>query len=251
MPTADPDLASSPVVGLAEHYAAGEVAPHHHRRAQILYAVSGSMTAVTDEGRWVIPPSRALWIPGGARHALVVRRGIALRTLYLDESIDWVPRRAACEVIQVAPLVRELILAAVAAEWDYGPDSATTRLVRVLCDRLVAAPQEPVYLPAPTDPRAQRVAAIYRREPADHRTISELGRVVGASPRTLERLFLAQTGLPLGQWVQQLRLISAMERIADDEPVGDAAFAVGYQNPSSFIAVFKRRFGTTPAQYFG
>jgi hypothetical protein len=177
VPTADPDLASSPVVGLAEHYAAGEVAPHHHRRAQILYAVSGSMTAVTDEGRWVIPPSRALWIPGGARHALVVRRGIALRTLYLDESIDWVPRRAACEVIQVAPLVRELILAAVAAEWDYGPDSATTRLVRVLCDRLVAAPQEPVYLRRPPIPGRNA----WRPSIAANRPITERFRNWGAS----------------------------------------------------------------------
>jgi AraC-like DNA-binding protein len=66
----------------------------------------------------------------------------------------------------------------------------------------------------------------------------------------MDRLFMAETGMGVGMWVQQMRLMLALEIIAAGSSIGDAAFDVGFENPSSFIALFRKQFGVTPARYF-
>lgn len=247
----DPDAAAAPVVGLSERYAPGRVDEHRHIRAQIMLAEEGTLTVLTEAGSWVLPLNRALWIPGGTPHTLVCRKPVHLRTLYLDQSMPWTNLRADIAVLQVPGLVRELIIAATEAPWTYEQDSPSHRLAQVLCERIVIIDHEPVHLPEPRDPRARKFCALYFANPAERRSLPALSTIVGASPRTLERLFMAETGFNISSWTQQLRLMFALERIADGMGVGDAAFSVGFENPSSFIALFKRQFGTTPGRFFG
>lgn len=250
MQSRDPDAASAPLVGLAERYEPGVAPAHAHARAQLMYAVQGSMTVIAGQGSWVLPPSRALWLPSGVTHSLKVRRYAELRTLYLDEKAGWLGETSAPRVLQVGPLMRELILAAIDAPWSYPPDSPSQRLARVVCDRIAFMPSEPVHLPDLIDPRAKRLAAIYYANPAERRRLVDLAGGTGASARTLERLFVSETGLSVGAWTKRLRLMFALENLSDGSSVGDAAFAVGFDNPSSFIAAFKLHFGVTPARYF-
>jgi AraC-like DNA-binding protein len=246
----DPDTATAPVVGLCERYAPGHVREHVHGRAQIMFAEEGALTVLTQAGSWVLPSNRALWIPGGTPHALVCRKPVGLRTLYLDERTPWTKARPHVAVLQVPALVRELILAMTEAPWTYARPSPSARLARVLCERIAPVDQEPVHLPEPRDPRARKLSAIYYANPAERRTLSTLCALAGASARTLERLFMAETGLSIGAWTQQLRLMFALEHMADGMGVGDAAFSVGFENPSSFIALFRRQFGTSPGRFF-
>jgi AraC-like DNA-binding protein len=247
----DPDAASAPVIGLSERYPPGRVAAHAHVRAQIMFAEQGALTILTRAGSWVLPSNRALWIPGGTTHTLICRKSAHLRTLYLDERIHWTQARPHVAVLQVPTLVRELIIAMTEAPWSYERVSPSARLARVLCERIAPVDQEPVHLPEPRDPRARRLSVLYYANPAERRPLPILSAVVGASARTLERLFVSETGFSIGAWTQQLRLMFALERIADGMGVGDAAFSVGFENPSSFIALFKRQFGTTPGRFFG
>lgn len=251
MPWLDPDLATSPVVGLSERYEPGTTAFHAHKRAQLLLAGEGSLTVLARQGLWVLPPNRALLIPSGIEHALQLRRPAAFRILYFDPLMSWTPQIDVPRVASVPALLRELIIAMVEQPWNYPQDSPSWRLARVLSDRLIYLDQQPVHLAQPQDSRAQRMAQVFFANPAERRPLSELAREAGASLRTLERLFKAETGLSLGQWVQNFRMIVALEKLADGARVADAAFLVGFDNPSSFIALFRSRFGTTPARYFG
>jgi AraC-like DNA-binding protein/mannose-6-phosphate isomerase-like protein (cupin superfamily) len=246
----DPDRAEADLLGLAETLPAGEVAPHRHGRAQLIYAVAGAITVTTTAGIWVLPPSRALWVPAGEWHGLRLRRPAELRTIYVAGEADGAPPWQRCIVVAVPPLLRELLLVAVTESAKGRLDEAGRRLARVLLDRLAALPELPVHLPEPHDERARRMAALLRADldapqPLAARTIE-----AGASRRTMERLFLTETGLSLGAWRQQLRLLHALDLLAGGAAVADVGFAIGYQNPSSFIAVFRRAFGTKPAQYF-
>jgi AraC-like DNA-binding protein len=246
----DPDSATAPVVGLAERYEPGRVEEHTHRRAQLMFALEGALTILTSAGMWVLPPHRALLIPGRVAHSHLIRKPVELRTLYIDETTGWVEVRRDPAVLQMSPLLRELVLAALDAPWNYEAESTHGRLARVLCERLAQVRHEPVHVPQPREPRMQKLAAIYDANPAERRPLPELAKEVGASTRTLERMFRAEMGQSVGAWVQQRRLIAALELLADGMSVGDAAFNVGFENPSSFIALFKRQFGTTPGQYF-
>ncbi len=246
----NPDIAKVPVAGLSERYPTGSIAPHSHLRAQLIYAVSGAMTVLTEQGSWVLPPNRALWIPSGFKHGLKVSSAIELRTLYLEPKLRGLPDWLTCQVICITPLMREIIVMIVDMGWNYEPSGADARLVEVLIDRLSTVRQEPVHLPEPIDARARRFASHMYENLADRRLLSVIAKDIGASSRTLERTFKDEVGMSVGAWTQQMRMVFALEMLAEGKTVGDTAFNVGYQNPSSFIAVFRRIFGCTPTNYF-
>ncbi len=208
------------------------------------------MNVTTPAGRWILPAGRALWIAAGTEHGLHVRRPVDLEVLYLRPSMDGLPPWTGCMVVNVTPLLRELIAACIALPWDYPTQSAAGRLARVLIDQLAAMSQAPVDLPEPTDPRAVRMAQLARQDLTDRRPLAALAPLAGASSRTVERLFVAETGMSFGAWRHRLRLIVALEHLAEGESVASASYAVGYDNPSSFIAAFRAMFGKTPGRYF-
>ena len=85
--------------------------------------------------------------------------------------------------------------------------------------------------------------------PSDSRDLMQWARDVGASPRTLNRMFLAETGMPFRDWRLQCRLQYALERLSAGGRVTDIALDLGYSNASAFIAMFRQRLGETPARY--
>jgi AraC-like DNA-binding protein len=118
-----------------------------------------------------------------------------------------------------------------------------------LADQLKPLPDAPFYLPEPSDDRIAQIDALLHEDPADPRTLRELGAVVGASERTLSRLFRAQTGMTFPQWRAQLRLHHAVRRLANGTPVTTVAHETGYANASAFVEAFRLATGTTPGAY--
>ncbi|HCF3941573.1 helix-turn-helix transcriptional regulator [Pseudomonas aeruginosa] len=246
----DPDLAPAPVVGVTENWQPGGVPFHHHQRHQLMYSIKGVMHVITSLGRWVLPPSRAIWISQGTDHTFMAKRPVALHILYVDPQYEQVPMWGDCAVVNVTPLVRELVAASVQLPWDYPADSHSSRLVRVLLEELQELPHAPVNLPEPRDPRGRKVVAALRADPSLRYSLTELAAMAAASPRTLERIFQNETGISLSEWQTRSRLLSALELLAEGTPVANAGAAVGYTHPSSFIAAFRGLFGTTPGNYF-
>jgi AraC-like DNA-binding protein len=153
-------------------------------------------------------------------------------------------------VVNVSPLIRELLRVRSEQPWDYPPASRSSRLARVLLEQLEVHEQAPLELPELSDPRAERVAAMLRADPADRRPLAELASAAGVSHRTIERLFASETGMSFGRWRVRQRMITALEQLAHGDSVSNVAYAVGYETPSSFIAAFRASFGTTPTVYF-
>jgi AraC-like DNA-binding protein len=192
----------------------------------------------------VLAPHRALWLPDGWRARITVHRRVALRTLYLTGP----PRRPPHPVaVDVAPLLRELVLQAVRDSPLRRDSPEHRRLVDVLGDRLAVAPVAPELLPLPTDPRAAALADALRADPGSTLALRRMAAGTGAGHRTLERLFLAQTGMTISRWRQRLRLLRATELLAAGEPVTAVAAAVGYATPSAFTAMYRAHLGTVPS----
>lgn len=223
---------------------------HYHRRAQLVYASSGVMKVTTLSAAYVVPPQRAVWMPGGVEHRIDARSDVAMRTLYIAPEAKPDLPTSVC-VLQVTPLLRELIVAAVAFGPSYSPDSPASRMMSVILDQISTQPVASLALPMPTDPRLLRVADALMANMADTRDLDAWAREAGASKRTLGRLFTAQTGMSFRSWRQQLRLLRALELLAAGERVTHVALALGYHNTSAFIAMFRRCLGTTPTGYLG
>jgi AraC-like DNA-binding protein/mannose-6-phosphate isomerase-like protein (cupin superfamily) len=226
-----------------------EVHSHCHEWPQLIYASRGVMTVNTTKGTWVVPSHRAVWVPGGVEHEIEMMGAVSLRTLYVKSGLsDRLPRD--CCVVNVSPLLRELILHTIAAGMLDRTVPAQKRLIGVILDQLHALPTMPLSLPMPGDRRAVRVAEAVREKPAAPDSLDQLARSAGASKRTIERLFQTETEMTFGRWRQQLRMLHAMKLLASGEPVTAVALEVGYDSPSAFIAAFKMAFGTTPGRYY-
>jgi AraC-like DNA-binding protein len=225
------------------------IPPHAHDWHQLIYASQGVMTVRTTPGTWVVPPHRAVWVPAGFEHSIEMSGSVLMQTLYLrPELSDSLPRD--CTAVNVSPLLRELILHITDPETLARGSAVRDRLLGVLLDQLEALPTIPLQLPVPRDPRAVRVAEWLRKNPDAPGLLKQVARRAGASVRTLERLFRAETGMTFGKWRQQLRLLHALRELAAGRPVTVVALEVGYDSPSAFIAMFRSALGTTPTRYF-
>ena len=238
-----------PVVAHGRDLTKGETLPlHRHRRAQLVYASSGVMTVSTHLAAYVVPPQRAVWMPAGAAHRIDARNAVTMRTLYIEPSASVNLPSEVC-VLQITPLLRELIITAVEAGPQYELNSPQARIMSVILDQISLQPVASLALPMPTEPRLLRVVQALIANPADSRELGDWAASVGASKRTLGRLFTAQTGLSFQAWRQQRRLLRALELLAAGNRVTDIALELGYDNTSAFIAMFRRCMGTTPRHY--
>lgn len=221
---------------------------HEHPGGQLAYAIAGVMTVATENGSWVVPPQRALWVPPRVPHEVRMSGRVAMRAVYVDPLAPAdLPR--ACSVLAVSPLLRELIVAAVAAPPPHEPDSAGSRLFAVLLDEIRAARTARLHLPMPRDLALRALAESVRNAPSERWTLGSCARALHMSQRTLTRAFLRETAMTFGQWRRQAGLLEGLGRLAAGSSVTEAAAASGYASTSAFIAMFRRATGVSPTRY--
>jgi AraC-like DNA-binding protein len=234
---------------LAVTYSDGmRLSRHSHAWGQLAFSLSGAMRVVTDETAWLTPPTRALWLPPGVAHAIVMQGSVAMRTLYVAPTRA-APLPTSVTVFEAAPLLRELILHILGIGMLNPQIAAHDRLAGLLIDLLDAAPRQDLALPLPRDPRAAALAQLLLAAPDAKTDLPALAGAAGASLRTLQRLFPRQTGLTLEAWRRKARLTQAAVQLAQGASVTRTAFDCGYDSQSAFIGAFKQQFGTTPGRY--
>lgn len=228
---------------------------HAHEHCQFVYAVAGAMTVVTRSGIWVVPPLRAVWIPDGVGHRVVMNSRVSMRTVFFDRQQDvrlrvdnvWTH----CVVVPVSPLLRELVVTATALREDDFRSERSILIRDLIIEELKASDVLPLDLPQPADRRLRRITDAILDTPSIANTLADFGKTAGASPRTLSRLFLKETGLTFAQWRQQAVLICALQRLARGEAVSSIALDLGYNSPSAFTHMFRQALGSNPSNYFG
>ena len=217
---------------------------------QLTFATRGHLEVVTATARHLVPSDRAVWVPAGTPHTRVMRAPVSMRSLYIaPAAFGTTPPSTTLRTIAVSPLLRALILHITRIGALDRKVPAHARLIGVLIDQLAAAEDVALALPSPRDPRAQRFAELVTRDPGGDAAIATLARRAGASMRTLERCFVAETGLAVGEWRRRVRLFHALRLLEGGASVTDVALDAGYATPSAFCQSFKKMFGTSPRRY--
>lgn len=246
------DFARPPaIVAKATDYVAGwNIEPHAHVRHQLIYAVRGVMVVQAEAGRWVVPPTRAIWMQAGMLHGIRCIGAVHMRSVWVQpQAVPRLPGRT--QVVAVSPLLRELVCAATAVRQPCAPGTRDGRLMRLVLDELRALPVLPLHLPMPSDARLLRICERLQQRLDDASTLSDWARHLAVDGKTIQRLFLKETGMTFGQWRQQARLLRALELLAGgQEKVIDIALALGYESPSAFSTMFRKHLGQTPSQFF-
>lgn len=248
----DPDSVPRPVLAIGADVVTGPEAfrmgAHHHRKAQLIYTARGMLTCEVSQGLWIVPPGCALWIPGGARHSVTGAGNVEVYALFVDPaSAPDLPK--ACCTMSVSPLLREVLLRCAEFPTLYPVRGREARLASVLLDELAAAPVERLHLPMPSDGRLRRIADAMAAEPSDRALVSEWAKRIGISERTLSRLVLQETGMSFGRWRQQLHISLALQWLSQGASVQSVSIRLGYENASSFVFMFRKALGRSPARY--
>lgn len=245
-----------------------QVVPHRHAWAQVAFAIEGVTRLTAENGTYLVPPSRALWIPAGVEHAVTVLEDAQLVTMYLHQPAGVCGPRAAlaadapgdtawqhCRVLEVSDLLRALALQ-LDMRPDGSPPSSAADLQReaLLCaliaDELARARPVRLGIALPRDKRLRALCQAVIDEPARHATLAQWAQGVGASPRTLARLFRDELATSFGRWREQVLLAQALALAARGQPVAWIAAELGYASASAFTAMVRRTVGQPPSRFF-
>jgi hypothetical protein len=224
------------------------IRPHWHSRAQFLYAVEGTMRVRTPRRAWIVPPSRALWLPARTVHEIQMDGIVEMHSLYVnDDAGAGMPD--SCVVLSVTPLLRELAVRAVALPASYDEKGDDGLVMRLLVAEIRRLPHCALDLPLPesadlTSLCERILTDLSMRRPCDF----DAGRM-NTSTRTLYRRFLRETGITFARWKQQARLLESIRRLADGVPVTTVAMDLGYGSPSAFSTMFRRALGIAPRAF--
>lgn len=221
---------------------------HSHDWGQFIYAVRGALAIEAVAQRWVVPPQRGVWVPEGVTHLVESIGETWMRTIYIPPTIAE-PFGDECRVLGVSALLRETISEVTRLGILDQRRSLDAGLMAVLLATLEIAPSVDASLTLPTDPRAEQVARRVIENPSCADALDGLSQGTGACPRTIDRIFVRETGVSFGRWRQQARLQHALRLLAEGVSVTNVALDCGYSSPSAFIAMFRRAAGITPGRY--
>lgn len=242
------DIARPLIVSAADVLDAHVIPAHSHPRGQLIYASSGSLRVHMGKPAWVITPRMGVWVPSGVPHQVTASAGVSYRSVFVSPAAARsIPMLGA--PLAIDALTREIILEAASFGDAYQPDSPESRLLSVLHDRLRHVAADPLPITMPHDSRARRVGEALLENPADDRSLESWGKQVGASGRTLTRIFQRETGYTFADWVRRMRVSLALDRLSQGQSVTAIALDLGYASPSAFCAMFRRAIGTSPGRY--
>jgi AraC-like DNA-binding protein/mannose-6-phosphate isomerase-like protein (cupin superfamily) len=241
-----------------------EIQPHSHAWAQVAISISGVARITAGHSTYLVPAWRAVWIPPNVEHVVRVVEATELRTLYVHQDrhaigpgVDDDGRGAwlACRVLEVSPLLRELVL-----QMDTGMDGGAPpgsellarerRLGELVLDELRRAAPLRLGIELPQDKRLRALCEAMLADPSRHATLDGWAGESAASARTVARLFRQQLGTSFGPWRQQVLLARALTLAAQGKPMGLIANHLGYASASAFTAMVRRAVGQPPSRFF-
>ena len=227
--------------------------PHAHPWAQLAYCASGIVQVTAAQSgqalvAYIVPPSRAVWIAPGAHHDITVLEAAEFRTLYIHATA--IPKGwEGCRMMVVSDLLRETIRAL-----DHPTDIAREQLlVSLALDEIARADTQALGVPLPHprtgDKRLRALCEAVMRAPGERATLAQWATSIGASERTVARLFRQELGLSYQQWRQQAILAHALPLLARGLTVSGVALASGFSSDSAFSAMFKAAMGQPPSHF--
>lgn len=245
------DHTPRPIIAIGNVYPAGHrIAPHQHRRGQLISGASGLIVLATPVGTWVMPPQRGVWIPPATKHHVRMVGAVSMQSLYVEPNA--VPDMPAhCQVVSISPFMRSLITEALDLPLEYEPRSRAGAIMRLIQQEMPRLPVLPLSLHYPTQGALADRCRRFVERPNVHETINDWSAELGMSRRAFTRLFRRETGMSFQAWRQQACLLCAMPRLAAGDAVTTVAIDLGYENPAAFTLMFKRAFGSPPLIYLG
>lgn len=187
-------------------------------------------------------------MPAGVAHESIALSHTTFIGIYLNPSFG-APHPSHVRAMALTPFLNAL-LREVRDQCERGVCVAETqRLLSVLHDQLLKGNTQTFQLLLPQDRRLKLMFDSLSEQPRLAYSLKQWGEIVGASERTLSRLFAHEFNTSFQLWRQQMRLVCSLSLLDEGLSIQSIAYRVGYHNDSSYIKAFKAYFGHTPQQF--
>ena len=216
-----------------------------HDQHQLIVVLEGAIAVSNNLGTWTVPATCGVWIPSRVRHSVEPKPAARARTLYIRRARG---TRGSCAALEISPLLRGIVDYIHRREPLPEHEPRAKRLLAVAIDQIADQRELPLFVPVLKSPLARRVADALESDPADTPRIRDLATALAVSDRTIERTFLADASMTIGEWRQRSRISRAIALLAAGAGVRDVSLEVGYATPSAFVAAFKKSVGVTPGR---
>lgn len=221
-----------------------------HDFGQLISAASGSMYIGTRDRVLLLSPAMAVWIPPDTEHWL--RYGSENVMLYVDVNCDEAEQLGdACRVVAMSSLLNALFTATLPVRADARSSSHNDALHALLRQEVLSAQDVPLSLMLPEDLRVRALAQAALDDPGSFRSVEAWLIDAPASRKTIERIFIAETGMPPARWLRQARILHAVSLLASGQKVTSVAFDMGYESSSAFSYMFRQTLGVSPREFIG
>jgi two-component system response regulator YesN len=102
---------------------------------------------------------------------------------------------------------------------------------------------------AATHEYVKRMLEEIQRNYTHRLTLGIVARTLGRHSAYLGRLFRAETGMSLHEYVTRARMVNAAVQVRSGVKIEAIALDLGYRSKKNFYRQFRRRFGMTPDAY--
>ena len=236
---------------LAKTHLAGSSLPsHQHSTGQMVFATQGVMLIETAQGRWTVPPQRALWIPPHEPHAIEMLTETHMRTVYFHPdfmaSCSAFTQRGIVHVVVASPMIKELVLGLFETERS---DDMRALMAKLLLHALVETAFLPTYLPMPADKRIKNALSILMAKNDWRQSLDEVSAGAHMSSRTFTRRFASEVGMSFRDWRQRARLVKSLDLLALNQSTKSIAHNLGFASAAAYCAAFRDLLGCTPSEF--
>jgi AraC-like DNA-binding protein len=231
------------------HLAGTRVAEHCHPQGQLTFVTRGTSSITTAEGWWLAPPGRAIWVTPNVAHAASYSEFSDVIQLLIPQALCATLSQV-CRTIQVSDLLRELALEAL----TFTTPGRNNQDIAPICQLIVhqlgaAAAGIALFIPTGQDRRLRQITGLLQQDPGNNDPLDRMAAIAACSPRTLARLFQAETGMTFTRWRDRLRVVTAVDRLTRGQNITQVALELGYQSPNSFSTMFTRLLGEPPRRF--
>ena len=223
-------------------------AMHQHTWHQVIFPLKGLLQTQTEHYQHLVPHTSALFVPAGISHESIALSHTTFVGIYLNPAYGTEYEREV-RTITLTPFLNELLQEIRRQSGGLVSDEEVSRLLSVLHDQIMKDNVQTFQLLLPQDRRLKLIFEALTDEPNLDLSLKAWGEKVGASERTLSRLFSKEFNTSFQLWRQQIRLIYSLSLLDEDDSIQSIADQVGYQNDSSYIKAFKATFDITPQQF--
>ncbi len=223
-----------------------ESTPHSHPLGQFVLVKHGVLHGHTEEQHWLMKSGMAVWIPPNTLHWGAAYNRVDLTVIYISpELCDSFTSRL--KLIDASYLITALCdrLANVKATL---PIPRRNNILQLLFEEIDEMPDSNLTLPLPKDLRLKKVTDSLLANPSKRLSLAEWGAKVGATERTLARLFRKDTGLRYTEWHNRMLLAVAWQGLSDGATNEQLSIMLGFASGDSFGHWFRRVANNCPGK---